>query len=280
VRSPLAREVASTSDTGFYDDNFAGSSSEIAARVRDAAFLGEDFGQFSWITADQHRRVQALLHVTSSSRVLEIASGSGGPGLFTVRSTGCTLVGIDLHETGVATANAAAKEAGLSGRATFLAHDARDPLPFDDVSFDAVICIDSINHIFDRGPVFREWHRVLKDGAAAWYTDPAVVTGPIRREEVLARSPSMGEFVFTPAGSDRQLLLAAGFGRVEEEDLTGEIAGVAERWHEARGTYATRLDQIEGVEQNATFQAFLSMVARLAATGRLARLGFLATKGP
>jgi hypothetical protein len=86
--------VSKSGDTGFYDRSFVRSVDELNAAVRAEAF-GEDIGQFSWTTADEHRRFQAELRVGSDSRVLEVASGSGGPALFLVRSTGCRLVGIE-----------------------------------------------------------------------------------------------------------------------------------------------------------------------------------------
>ena len=264
--------------TDFYDSNFGRAAEEALTSVRNVAFLGEDFGQFSWITADEHRKMQRRLGIGVHSSVLEIASGSGGPGLFLARSTGCTVLGIDVHEAGVATANATATAEGLDGRASFIVHDARTPLPFDDASFDAIVCIDSINHLFDRRPVFSEWHRVLKAAGAAWYTDPAVVVGPLRREEILARSPSMGEFVFTPQGRDEQLLLDAGFTKVTVEDLTAEIAGVAHRWHTARHSASALLIRSEGPEGYAAFQTFLATVGDLASSGRLGRFAMTATR--
>jgi ubiquinone/menaquinone biosynthesis C-methylase UbiE len=146
--------VSKSGDTGFYDRSFVRSADELNAAVRAEAF-GEDIGQFSWTTADEHRRFQAELRVGSDSRVLEVASGSGGPALFLVRSTGCRLVGIDIHEGGIEAATAAAPESGLAEKASFQFHDAQVPLPFPDASFDAVPCIDSMNHLFDRDAVFR-----------------------------------------------------------------------------------------------------------------------------
>src|SRR3954447_4626873 len=108
--------------TGFYDRNFVASLDELTAAVRAETF-GEDNGQFSWTTADEHRRFQVALGLGAASRVLEIASGSGGPALFLARSTGCTVVGIDVHGGGVGMANAAASERGLAERASFLLHD-------------------------------------------------------------------------------------------------------------------------------------------------------------
>ncbi len=109
-------------DTAFYDATFAASPDELNSAIRRAAF-GEDIGQFSWTTADEHRRFQHRLGIGPDSSVLEVASGSGGPALFLVRSTGCRLVGIDIHAAGITAANDAAAQQGLSDNASFLVHD-------------------------------------------------------------------------------------------------------------------------------------------------------------
>jgi SAM-dependent methyltransferase len=264
-------------DAAFYDANFAGSSDELTRAIRQAAF-GDDIGQFSWTTASEHRGFQRRLGIDAGSSVLEVASGSGGPALFLVRSTGCRLVGIDVHAAGVASANAAAAVEGLGDRALFQVHDVRRPLPFDTGSFDAIISIDSINHIFARQAMFAEWFRVLRPAGRVLYTDAVVVTGPLRRQEILARSPSMGEFVFTPAGADEPLLRSAGFVDIGFDDVTENIVAVAGAWHAAREQRARQLDEVEGVEANQAFQQFLHTVHSLAAQRRLSRLAYSARK--
>jgi SAM-dependent methyltransferase len=264
-------------DTAFYDATFAASPDELNSAIRRAAF-GEDIGQFSWTTADEHRGFQLQLGIGPNSSVLEVASGSGGPALFLVRSTGCRLVGVDIHAAGIAAANDAASRQGLGDKASFLVHDAREPLPFETGSFDAIISIDSINHIFARAAMFAEWSRVLRAGGRVLYTDAVVVTGPISRDEMLARSPSMGEFVFTPFGADEPLLRAAGFIDISIDDATENIAAVAASWHRARTLASRQLDELEGPEANATFQHFLHIVHLLSAERRLSRLVYTAHK--
>ena len=68
--------------------------------------------------------------------------------------------------------------------------DAREPLPFDDGSFDALLCVDSINHLYERTSLFRDWHRVLRPGGRLLFTNPTTVTGLIRRDEAMIRSGS------------------------------------------------------------------------------------------
>jgi SAM-dependent methyltransferase len=265
-------------DTRFFDRTYAASPDDLTRIIRAAAFGEEDLGQFSWTTADEYRRFLDLLAIDASSSVLDVACGSGGPALFMTRTTGCRVVGVDLHEAAIVAANEAATQQGVADRADFQVHDAREPFPFEDGAFDAIVSIDSINHLFGRGPVFAEWHRMLRPGGRLLYTDAVVVTGPLLRDEVIARSPSMGAFVFTPQGHDLPQLRAAGFEDIEFEDVTDVIAGVAGRWHEARKTLASELDEVEGPEANAAFQSFLEAAHRLAAERRLSRFAYSARK--
>jgi SAM-dependent methyltransferase len=261
----------------WYDSVYGGFADDLNAEIRAEAF-GEEIGQNSWLTADEHRGFFRLLGLDSSTDVLEVASGSGGPALFMVRETGCRVTGVDLHDDGVATANAAAAAAGLSERAHFQTVDARAGLPFPDGSFDALLCIDSINHMYEREGVLRDWNRVLRPGGRLLFTDPIVVTGLIRREEMVLRSGGMGEFVFTPPGLDEELLRAAGFDEIQIEDRTPNMAAVAGAWRAARARREAQLEEREGREAYARHQAFLEVVERLASERRLSRPAFLARR--
>jgi methylase of polypeptide subunit release factors len=99
-------------DREWYDSVYGGFADELNAAIRAEAF-GEEIGQNSWLTADEHRHFFRLLGIGESSEVLEVASGSGGPALFMVRETGCSVTGVDLHDDGVVTANAAAQRPAL-----------------------------------------------------------------------------------------------------------------------------------------------------------------------
>jgi SAM-dependent methyltransferase len=156
--------------------------------------------------------------------------------------------------------------------------DAREPLPFDDASFDVVVCIDSINHMYDRARVLGEWQRVLRPDGRLLFTDPIIVTGMIRREEMVIRSGSMGDFVFTAPGVDERLLDSAGFELLQVEDVTPNMAAVAGARRGARARHSAELDRFEGADANADTQAFLGVVERLASERRLSRLAYLARK--
>ena len=263
-------------DTGFYDTAYGHFSDELYAAIRQAAF-GEDIGQNSWLTADELRTFCEWLGVDTSTELLEVASGSGGPALFTVETTAAGS-SVSTYTTKASRRNRAAQERGLADRARFVRVDARKTLPVDAGSFDAVICIDSINHMYERSAVLREWRRVLRPSGRVLFTDPITVTGLLRREEMILRGSGMGEFVFTPPGLDQRLLEEAGFADVRAEDVTENAARVAAAWHAARERRSADLDEVEGAEQNARTQSFLWTVANLAAEQRLSRLAYLARR--
>ena len=144
------------------------------------------------------------LELGQSSRLLEVASGSGGPALFTAATTGCRIIGVDIHQAGIAEGNKVARERGLAERVCFVCPNARERLSFEDGGFSAVICVDSINHLYERATLLGEWHRLVHSRGRILFTDPITLTGLLRREEMIVRSDGMGEFVFTPPGLDER----------------------------------------------------------------------------
>ena len=169
--------------------------------MRREAFT-EDLGQNSWHTREEHERLRSWLDLDPASRLLDVACGSGGPTLRLARLCGCHVTGIDLQAEGIAAAKAAAERDGVAERACFLQHDASQSLPFSDTAFDAVLCIEAINHPPDRPAAVREWWRVLKPGGRLVFVDPIIVTGPLTNEEVAIRA-SLGFYVFVPPGVQR-----------------------------------------------------------------------------
>jgi SAM-dependent methyltransferase len=246
----------------------------IVRKVRREAF-GEDIGQFSWTSADEARRFYVLLGLGPTSRVLDVCCGAGGPSLFMARTTGCDVTGIDITPNGIASATELAQSLSLADRARFVCADASE-VPFEAGTFDAVICNDSINHFFVRVPVFTEWRRVLKPGGKILFTDPVVMTGMLERDEIIARSGSMGRFVFNVPGTNERALAEAGFVDVTVEDATANIASISKSWVAARSAHERELVDVEGAEAFATFQRFLVTVSALSQERRLSRFVYLA----
>ena len=127
---------------GRYYGNFANSA---YSEIRTAEF-GEDLGQNNWQTHDELEHFAAQLELARGVRLLDVACGTGGLSVHLAQVTGCDVTGIDLEESGLDNGRRIAREAGLEARARFARVDAGRRLPFAGGSFDAVVCIDALNH--------------------------------------------------------------------------------------------------------------------------------------
>ncbi|HEY5214237.1 MAG TPA: class I SAM-dependent methyltransferase [Acidobacteriaceae bacterium] len=67
-----------------------------------------------------------MLNLTSSSIVLDVASGKGTSGFVVAEAFDCRVIGIDQTEANVADAKAEAVERGLSDRIQFILADAEE----------------------------------------------------------------------------------------------------------------------------------------------------------
>lgn len=260
----------------YYNTTYASFSDQVLATVRRETF-NQDIGQNSWLTADEFRSFGEWLGLGGNRQVLEVACGSGGPDLFLARTFDCRVIGVDNNPNGIATANQLAHAAKMTERVRFQVADANDRLPFDDESFDAIICIDAINHLAHRLDVLREWRRVLKTDARILYTDPIIVTGAISNAEIAIRS-SIGFFLFVPLGENEKVIEQAGLRLLRREDVTENVASVSQRWHAARERHRDDLITIEGQERFDAFQSFFAVVHRLSSERRLSRVAYLAEK--
>ena len=275
--------MSSPNESGKNETIFTGAYGEfgqnLPARIRRETY-GEDLGQFSWITAEEFRNFLRRLNLQASSHLLDVACGSGGPALRAAQDTGCQVTGVDINESGIETARHLAETRGLRDRAKFELADAARPLPYADGSFDAIISIDAMNHLRSRDEVFAEWRRLLRPGGSFLFTDAVVVTGILSREEILARSIAMGQFLFTPAGAHERQIEAAGFVDLAVEDVTETIAAVSQRWHEARARHRVELLQTETAADFETLQTMLAAAHTLASEHRLSRFAYSAKKAP
>jgi SAM-dependent methyltransferase len=259
-----------------YDANYGNFQSELYAEIRREAF-GEDIGQSSWLTASELDKFVSWLELAPGKILLDVACGAGGPALRVGATTGCSVVGVDVHEQAIATANALAADRGVTAIADFRVADAASPLPFPDAHFDAIICIDAINHLQDRPRVLGDWARLLKPGGRLLFTDPTTVTGPLTNAEIATRS-SIGFFLFVPLGHDESLLKSCGLRLQVSKDVTANMAEVAERRRAARASRSEALRRIEGDLTYEGQQEFLEVAARVAREGRLSRFVYVAEK--
>lgn len=260
----------------FFDQPYANFAAQVLVKIREQAF-GEDIGQNSWVTAAEYSEYIRFLELHRDAHALEVACGAGGPALYLAARTGCRITGIDASANGVAVATQSATREALGARSIFQVCDATRRLPFDDGTFDALLCIDSMNHFPDRRSVLREWHRVLKPGGRAVFTDPVLITGCVTNDELAQRS-SIGLFVFVPRGHNEELILKTGFRLTSQLDLTENAALVSRRWRDARASFRDDLLRLEGEARFEGVQGFLGAVHKLTAERRLSRVAYFVEK--
>jgi ubiquinone/menaquinone biosynthesis C-methylase UbiE len=262
--------------SSYYDANYRNFQSELYSEIRREAF-GEDIGQNSWLTADEYDMFLSWLELSAGKVVLDVACGSGGPALRMAGETGCRVVGIDIHEDAIAAAKSLAEQRQLTERAQFQVVNAKQSLAFEDQHFDAITCIDAINHLPDRPGVIAEWTRMLKPGGRILFTDPVTLTGLVSGEELAVRS-SAGLFLFTPKDYNKEVLMQCSLRLLTCKDVTTNVADVAAKRRAAREVRSDALRTIEGQQAYETQQNFLAMASRLAAERRLSRYLYVAER--
>jgi 2-polyprenyl-3-methyl-5-hydroxy-6-metoxy-1,4-benzoquinol methylase len=260
----------------YYDANYGNFQTELYTEIRREAF-GEDIGQNSWVTAQEQDMFLGWLGLAPGKTLLDVACGSGGPALRIAARTGCSVVGIDLHEQAISTAKSLASQRDLKERAEFHVVNASEQLPFPDGRFDAITCIDAINHLPNRALVIATWARLLRSGGRLLFTNPATVTGPLTNEEIAVRS-SAGFFLFVPKGYDKDVIAQSGLRLLVCKDVTTNMAEVAEKRRAAREARSTAVRRVEGDRKYEAQQSFLAMTSRLAREARLSRFVYLSEK--
>ena len=258
----------------FYGAHYARFASPLAAAIRREVY-GQDLGQTGWRSAAEQAEIASSFGSgprRAARHRLRLRRPDAGPR----GADGCRVVGLDVEPAGIARAQeAAARGAGIPRRVPRA--DCGGPLPFPDATFDAVLCVDAINHLPDRLGVLREWARLLRPGGRLLFTDPVVLTGAVAKAELDVRA-DLGFYLFVPPGVDEAAIAAAGLTALRADDRTAAVAEIAGRWQAVRARHAEALEREEGAAWFARRQRFLAITAELAADGRLSRFMHLAEK--
>jgi hypothetical protein len=109
------------------------------------------------------------------------------------------------------------------------------------------------------------------------FTDPITLTGPLTNAEVAVRS-SAGFYLFVPHGYDERVIVQCGLRLLVCEDITANMATVAEARRSARASRNGVLREIEGDQAYDAQQEFLAVAARVAKEGHLSRFVYVAKK--
>jgi ubiquinone/menaquinone biosynthesis C-methylase UbiE len=158
----------------------------------------------------------AQMAIAPGSSLLDIGCGIGGPSRFFAEAYGCCVMGIDLTEDFVRTAQTLARRVGLGDRVSYRRASAL-ALPFAPGTFDGAYTMHVGMNIEDKPALFSEARRVLKEGAVfAVYDVMRAGAGELSHPVHWAAGPETS-FVATPA-EYRRALAGAGFEICKERD--------------------------------------------------------------
>jgi SAM-dependent methyltransferase len=256
-----------------YDDLYKAFDSDLMRRLRAEAY-GSDIGQHSWVTETDLREDIAALGLTRASAVLDLGCGPGGPLTYIASKIGCRAVGADCSASAITAGRSRIASMGLADRVSLHEWDLDEPIPVADRSFDAVLSLDVMLHLRDRGAVFREVARVLRPQGRFLFTDAGVVTGVVTEDEARRRAIH-GYTRLEPAGLNERLIQESGLALLRAEDRTDGLLKNATGRLAARLAHRTELEHHEGAAFFDREQAYLETVITLANRGALARRMYL-----
>jgi methionine biosynthesis protein MetW len=186
----------------------------------------EGYQPFGEPTPDLRRLIEA--HIPAASKVLDFGCGDGGTAGKVILERGCNYTGVDVSEKAIRHA----RHRGLDAK---LIDDAAS-LPFEEESFDAVLAIEVLEHLFLPQLAVAEVHRVLKPRGVFVLSVPNVAYWRRRLDlAVLGRWNPFGDDLsveqpwrdphirFFNPGSMRRLLAMAGFQDVDVGGHGGAI---------------------------------------------------------
>ena len=111
-----------------------------------------------------------LCHIDQGEYILVVGCGVGTTACYLARRYACRVVGVDLSQVMVARSRERAKRQGVSRMTEFQVADAQN-LPFDDNTFDAVIC-ESVNaFVENKAKALGEYGRVTKPGGYVGFNE-------------------------------------------------------------------------------------------------------------
>lgn len=159
-----------------------------------------------------------LLAPISSTKVLDIGSGLGGPSRYLAATFGCHVTGIDLNPSYVEAASLLAERTGLAGKVDYHEGNAL-ALPFAAGEFDLAWTQHVAMNISDRAGLYAEAFRVLRPGGRLAIYDVLAGTGGPLTFPVPWSERAETSFLLTP-DQMKSALEAQGFEIVSWVDRT------------------------------------------------------------
>ena len=164
--------------------------------------------------------------------ILDAGCGTGGSSRLLAQQFGCRVTGMDLSRDFIHTAETLTQWCGLKDRVGFRQGSVLD-LPFDDGSFDAVLCQHLLLNIQDKDRALGEFFRVIKPGGSLILHDIVKGEGPEPLMPVPWAADESTSFL-VPWEEMEKRICRTGFSFTWQKDETEE----ATRWWQKNNSAA------------------------------------------
>lgn len=207
------------------------------------AVCGSDYGGTSWTTRVEADDIGTRLCLAPGKRLLDLGAGSGWPGLYLARRSGCEVTLTDLPVDGLQAAKRRAARDGMTAACGLVAADGAS-LPFANRTFDAIEHADVLCCLTAKREVLAECRRVIREGATMIFTVISVTPGLGREDHECAMAagpPFKAESRFYP-----ELLGQTEWRLTETIELTAQYARSMQQMIDEEGARSAALVDLLG----------------------------------
>jgi ubiquinone/menaquinone biosynthesis C-methylase UbiE len=181
-----------------------------------------------------------------------------------VKTYSCRVTGIDLRESMVERARERAQQEGVTGQATFRLADVLD-LPFEDESFDVVLCESVATFVEDKQQVVDELVRVVRAGGRVGLNEQIWIQPPTEEMRRFARK-TWDISAEMPTREDwERMLTVAGVGELDVQVCRYDPRREASQMKRYRGRDLWQMlwRTLKLFVQSASFRAYMAERKRL-----------------
>jgi len=188
-----------------------------ALKAVERRVLGGDYGGTSWTTVRQASHIIASLELGPTTRLLEAGCGSGWPGLYVSRVSGCAVTLLDLPLNALRLARERAVQDAMDDRVHVVSGSAT-ALPFGAAVFDCVSHSDVLCCLPGKREMLAECRRVTVAGGRMHFSVIAPASGLDERAH--ASACAVGPPFVDVDISYRDVLAETGWRVIERINVT------------------------------------------------------------